>query len=150
MSFQQAVAATPGLAAAYRRGLQAVRAPDRQRLTATKPRRLRGSVDLDDALRHAYPNVNRWDYGIGARGAGGDVVYWAEVHPATDGQIGVMMAKLDWLKTWLTTSNTMLSQLRREFVWVASGRALLTQKSPKLKALAEKGLMFKGSHFRIP
>lgn len=149
MSFRDAVDATPELVGAYRRGLQALRAVDRQKLSLQRPRNLRGSVDLDGALADKYPDANRWDYGIGVQQAGNDKVYWAEVHPARDGEIGVMLDKLNWLKGWLGNSGTLLNNLPREFIWIASGGIAITPTSPGLRRLATQGLTFRGGHFKI-
>lgn len=150
MTFRQAVEATPEIADAYRLGLRALRAADREKVTARRPRALGGSVDLDGALATAYPDARRWDYGIGVRQTHGDQVYWTEVHPARDDQIGVMREKLDWLKQWLRNSAPMLNNFPKEFIWVASGATAITPNSPRLRALAAQGLVLKGGHFRIP
>lgn len=150
MRFQEAVQATPDVAGAYRPGLQALRAMDRDRVSAAKPRSLAGSVDLDGALQAAKPDDPRWDYGIGAKSAGEAMVFWVEVHPATEGEIDVVLAKLTWLKQWLQDSAVALNGFPREFVWISSGRAAITQKSPKLRRLALAGGVFKGRHLRIP
>jgi hypothetical protein len=150
MTFRRVVEATPEIADAYRPGLQALRAVDRARVAAQRPRALRGSVDLDGALAVAYPDANRWDYGIGVQQVAGEKVYWTEVHPARDGEIDVMRQKLDWLKRWLQNSAEPLDDLPREFVWIASGGVAITQSSPRLRGLAAQGLVFKGGHFRIP
>jgi hypothetical protein len=150
MTFRQEVAATPAIAIAYRPGLRALRATDRARVSAARPRALRGSIDLDGALANAYPDARRWDYGIGVAESAGEKVYWAEVHPARDDEVGVMREKLDWLREWLRDTGRRLNRLPREFVWVASGASAITPSSPKLRKLATEGLVFKGRHFRIP
>lgn len=149
MSFRDAVRATPDIAGAYRPGLRALRAMDRDRVSATRPRNLTGSVDLDAALRANRPDDPRWDYGIGAHLAGVAMVFWVEVHPATEGEIDAVLAKLAWLKQWLRDSAEALNGFPREFVWISSGRAAITQKSPKLKRLALAGGVFKGGYLRI-
>ena len=150
MTFREAVEATAEIAGAYRLGLRALRAVDRQKVTARNPRSLAGSVDLDGALVGVYPAARRWDYGIGVRQAGGDEVYWTEIHPARDDQIAVMREKLNWLKQWLRNSAASLNGLPREFVWIASGGTAMTPSSPKLRALVAQGLVFRGGHFKIP
>ena len=150
MTFREAVQVTPRIAAAYRPGLRALRGADRQKVSALRPRALSGSIDLDGALENAYPDANRWDYGIGIRQAGGEKVYWAEVHPGRDGEIGLVLEKLNWLKAWLRDSGVPLNNLQREFVWISSGATAITPNSPRLRGLAAQGLIFKGRHFRIP
>lgn len=152
MTFRAAVAATPEIASAFKAGLRALRQVDRQRITAQRPRALRGSVDLDSALEALYPNARRWDYAIGVEQARHQQVrvYWTEVHPARDDQIVVMREKLEWLRRWLSDSATALNDLPREFVWVSSGATAVTPSSPRLRALAAQGVVFKGGHFRVP
>ncbi len=150
MSFQEAVEATPGVAGAYRPGLRALRAMDRDKVSADNPRNLAGSVDLDGALQAGMPDDPRWDYGVGANSAGEEKVFWVEVHPATEGEIEAVLAKLMWLKQWLQDSAVALDGFPREFVWISSGRTAITQRSPKLKRLALAGGVFKGGHLRIP
>lgn len=150
MMFREAVEATPEIAGSFSSGLRALRAGDRQKVTAERPRALRGSVDLDNALAGLYPNARRWDYAIGVEQARRQQVYWTEVHPARDDQIAVMREKLEWLRQWLRDSGAALNNLPREFVWVASGATAITPSSPRLRALAAQGVVFKGGHFRIP
>lgn len=150
MTFREAVEATAGIAGAYHLGLRALRAVDRQKVTARNPRSLAGSIDLDGALVDVYPAARRWDYGIGVRQTGSDQVYWTEIHPARDDQIVIMREKLDWLKQWLRHSAASLDGLPREFIWIASGGTAITPSSPKLRTLVAQGLVFKGGHFRIP
>ena len=150
MTFEAAVGANPELAGAYRRGLQGLREGDRNKIAAATPRRLRGSIDLDAALAPRYPNDPRWDYGVAAAMTEGERVFWIEVHPASEGEIGAVLDKFNWLKGWLRTSASELGSLPKEFLWVSSGRSALTQRSPKLRQLALQGVAFKGGHFRIP
>ena len=150
MTFREAVEATPEIAGSFNAGLRALRAVDRQRITAQRPRALRGSADLDKALEGLYPNARRWDYAIGVEQARRQRVYWTEVHPARDDQIVVIREKLEWLRQWLRDSAVALNNLPREFVWVSSGATAITPSSPKLRALAAQGVVFKGGHFRIP
>lgn len=150
MSFREAVEATPDVAGAYRPGLRGLRRTDRDRVSAENPRNLTGSVDLDSALQTGAPAEPRWDYGIGTQYAGEEKVYWVEVHPATEGEIDAVLAKLTWLKQWLQDSAAALDGFPREFVWISSGRTAITQRSPKLRRRALAGGVFKGGHLRIP
>ena len=60
----------PGLAGAYREGLQGLKGEHRGLVACDDPRELCGSVDLDGALAAARPNDPRWDYGICHEAAG--------------------------------------------------------------------------------
>lgn len=148
MTFASDVDATPYLAGVRKPGLQALKRVDARRVSAAKPRRLLGSVDVDAALAAADPNGARWDYIVGAKTSSEDFVYWIEIHPAAgDANVGEVRSKVAWLKNWLAT--TPLRNYPREVVWVASGSSAFTQRDPRLKALAEQGVRFAGGHFRI-
>ena len=152
MRFKTAVENTAELRDAWRRGLQALRNIDKQHVTAQDARRLAGSVDVDTALKDARPNEPRWDYAIGHRpsNSANDMIYWIEIHPASDGEVKGMMAKLQWLKTWLRENSPDLNSLPREFIWLSSGSTSLSQTSPQRKRLAQQGLQHRGRVFMIP
>jgi hypothetical protein len=147
VSFKQAVEATPQLKDAYCAGLQALQSAHKRQITAADTRQLDGSVDFDSTLKDKYPNASRWDYAIGHAD---DVIYWIEVHPATSGEIDVVLAKLDWLLGWLRQSAPKLDKMRREFIWISSGKTTLTPDAPQKKRIAQRGLQQKGRFFRIP
>jgi hypothetical protein len=152
MTFKQAVTTTPQLKGAWRAGIQALHGIDRKHIEIENPRLLKGSVDLDTALKKAYPRANRWDYGIGHRATnqGKDMVYWVEIHPAKSGEIKVVLAKLRWLKEWLENSAPKLKRLEKRFIWVSSGKTTFTPSSPQQKQLALLGLQQRGTVLRIP
>jgi len=151
VKFKTAVTTTVGLEAAYQSGLRALRNTDRERLAARNPRQLSGSVNLDEALQHRFPQSPRWDYAVGLSlgQRQSDKVFWIEVHPATDGQIGSVLAKLQWLKRWLVAARSPLNAMEREFVWISSGKTALTAQSPQVKRMAMQGLRCVGQHFSI-
>ncbi len=151
MSFQQDVDATPGLKGAYCRGLRAVRGVDRARITATPPRNLTGSVDVDSALTACFPQSPRWDYVVAWKSPNrSEQVHWIEVHPAGGaGTIREVSAKLTWLKGWLAAGGKQLNTYERKFVWIASGKSTIQQNSPQMKKLVLTGVFFAGSHYTI-
>jgi len=152
MSFKQAVEGTPHLQDAWMRGLGALRAQDRRHIAPENPRQLKGSADVDSALRDHEPNAHRWDFAIGYRHANRrhDCVYWVEIHTADDQQVGVVLRKLEWLRAWLAAPSNLLNRLERDFVWVSSGATLFTLGAPQLKKFAQLGLQYKGRVLRIP
>ena len=155
MTFKKAVEETPEVAGAYRPGLQALLAGDRPHVAAQDSRRLTGSINLDEALRQDnrnYANAPVWDYGIGHQPANrkGEMVYWVEIHPATSGEIKVVLAKLAWLKRWLAQSAPKLNALPREYVWISSGKTSLTPSAPQKKQFAAQGLRQVGRILTIP
>ena len=148
--FKKAVTGTNGISAAYCRGLRALKAIDQHRISAISTRSIQGSVDIDTSLKPKFPQSNRWDYAIGyKRSAHGHVVYWVEVHPASPGDVKIILAKLDWLLDWLKESNSPLSRVPREFIWVSSGKTILSPRSPEVKKLASRGVRSVGRHLHL-
>ena len=152
MKFREAVEIIPSLGQAWQTGLSALRSVDRERIRAEDTRRLKGSVDLDSTLQSTLPNDPRWDYAIGYQHTNlrAEAVYWVEVHPASDGEIKVVLKKLEWLKQWLRETAPRLNSMRREFIWISSGKTSLTLTAPQQKQFALQGLQHKGRIFQIP
>ena len=140
MTFRRAVRSTPSLRAHFRDGLQALRNSDRPRLRCSDTRRLRGSVNLDDALRPTHSNDPVWDYAIGLLGNQTDAVVWLEVHPAY--HVDEVLSKLQWLKRWLANNAPVLRRLQPHFCWVATGRISFGRGSPQGRKIAQMGLRF--------
>ncbi len=151
MSFRDAIEDTPGIENAWRRGLQALRRADSTHVRAETAHLLTGSVDIDTALKTHHPIAPRWDYAVGhqPRNLRTEMIYWIEVHPANDRGVAEVLKKLLWLKNWLTTARA-LGKMRREFIWVSSGRTSFTPLSPQQKRFAALGLQNKGRVFTIP
>lgn len=153
MIFKDAVEATPHLAGKWKSGLQALRAEDRSHVQPNDPRKLRGSVDVDTALKrvpeHAY--AHRWDFAIGFQHTNrtGEFVYWVETHTGSDSQISVMLDKLKWLQDWLAGDGKPLAGFECDFIWAPSGSTSFTKGARQVKALAGKGLTYTGSGLEI-
>jgi hypothetical protein len=148
---QSAVAATSGIARAYRPGLQALEPCDAARVSVPRGARLTGSVNVDRALKPALPNAARWDYAIGrGRPAASEEVLWVEVHPASGGRhFREMDEKVTWLLGWLRSDAPAMNYTPRRLIWVASGRSSFGGNDPKLRALRNRGLEFVGRHLRL-
>ncbi len=146
MSFQKDVESTDGLQGQFRAGLKALKKVDRGRLSVEKPL---GSVDVDGALAGLYPKASRWDYLIGQQCGGRVLLHWIEVHSA-DGEHNVreVERKLSWLMGWVAA--TPLKAYRRRLYWVSSGKCSFTSRYPRVKALAQRGVLFCGQHLSIP
>lgn len=140
MSFRRAVEGAPGLAGAYREGLQGLKGEHRGLVACDDPRELCGSVDLDGALAAARLNDPRWDYGI-CRGGGraGEVVWWVEVHPANGNHVAEVLRKLEWLKVYLNGSGG-LGGLERRYRWIAPGAVAISPQSRQARLLSQAGL----------
>lgn len=152
MKFKTAVAETSEIEVAYVDGLRALRQVDRRHVTAQNTKRLAGSVDVDSTLKSKYPRESRWDYAIAHRPKNlvDEMVYWVEIHPASDGEINVVLSKLQWLKDWLKAKAPKLNSIRKEFIWISSGKTSFTLASPQQKRFASLGLQHKGRVFNIP
>jgi hypothetical protein len=138
--FQDAVVSVPVLERAYRKGLQGLRGADRDRVLCRNPRGLTGSLGLDEHLASILPNEPRWDYAIGYRAQGGEQVYWIEVHPASSSHVDEVLAKLKWLRAWLTREAPRLAGLPATHVWIATGRVAIRRGSQQQRLLAQAGI----------
>lgn len=141
MTFSQAVARTSSVGEYLKPGLRALKGVDRARITCDG-RRLRGSIDIDEALRELLPNDARWDYAVGVQRGRQDLVAWIEVHPASSLHVGEVVSKVHWLRQWLGTSAPALNELPRHFCWIATGTVAFNRASPQARRLAQIGLRF--------
>lgn len=135
-SFKAAVAATPALAGAHHPGVQALLPADKKRLAGAE--RATGSLALDDVLKAAFPNANRWDYGIGLPAAKGEQVLWLEVHHAASGETDRVIRKLQWLKEWLRNEAPALDRMPAKFIWQLSNSESNPNDRRKRQQLAER------------
>lgn len=150
MMFRSAVEKTPSVRDHFQEGLKAVRNVDRDRLSCSSPKMLRGSVDVDGALKTARPQDSRWDYAIGfGRSSQHESVLWLEVHPASSSHVDEVLRKLQWLRDWLETAAPALRAMRGEFRWVATGRVSFRRGGPEEKRIAQKGLRFPVKHLHL-
>lgn len=119
--FQKAVEGTPTISNAFHPGIQALEHDDRKRLDCKNE--ATGSLFLDETLKRALPNANRWDYAIGLKkNHHCEKVLWLEVHSMSSGQSQLVVAKLNWLKTWLRDEAPLLNAIERVFIWQLSGK----------------------------
>ncbi len=118
MTFKKTVDETPDVAGAWRPGLQALLEADRNRIQVDRPRSLKGSINVEEFLTKRYPGQRQWDYAVGYRPNNLDeeVVYWIEVHPANEGEVSVVLEKLQALKGWLMSNGHALNTMRRTFI----------------------------------
>jgi hypothetical protein len=150
--FRRAIEGTPSIKDAYGLGLQALPPGDRERISVSDTRNLKGSINIDSALKSAHPNAPRWDYGVAFQSRQNQPVhvFWIEVHPArTLKNRDEVSAKLIWLRSWLTGDGKRIGRLEKSFVWICRGKSTFTATSPTMRALAESGLQFSGRNFRI-
>jgi len=152
MTFRDAVKKVADLEKAHAVGLQALRAEDKHHIDAQNTRHLTGSVDIDSALKKVYPNANRWDFAIAYQHANriAEVIYWVELHTASDSQVKVVVKKAQWLLQWLKDAGKPLARFERDIVWVSSGATSFTLSAPQRKQMAQAGMRHSGSVLRIP
>ncbi|MCX7044912.1 MAG: hypothetical protein NTX50_05400 [Candidatus Sumerlaeota bacterium] len=151
VTFKEAVEQTPHLQGEWKAGLGALRAQDRPHIKAQDTQRLRGSVDLDTALKSKEPNANRWDFAIGYQHVNrkDEFIYWVETHTGSDKQIEKLQKKFEWLKGWLRGDGRKLNKFGQEFVWVPSGKTSFTKGATQVKILAAQGIRYSGTILRI-
>lgn len=117
-----------------RKGLQALKAEDRQRITLSHPRQCHGSADIDKAMARAHPNAARWDYVV----AHDETLHFIEVHPAHTSAVSEMCNKKAWLQQWLNSAD--LGKLQpQKLHWIASGKFAITPNSKQSRALTQLG-----------
>jgi hypothetical protein len=152
MTFKQAVKQSPHLANAYCAGLRALRAEDKPHISPHDTRKLTGSVDIDKANMREDPNGNRWDFGIAYQHSNRDdeVVYWVELHTASDSQVSKVIKKTQWLLTWFRGKGKLLASFEKEILWVSSGATMFSLTAPQKKQMAQVGLKHCGGVLRIP
>lgn len=149
MKFKQAVIQTLGQNH-YKKGLGALRSAHKKRIRVNQPQRITGSLDIDRALQPTLPDQHRWDYGIGLqRGQGQEVVVWVEVHPASYGEVKIVLDKLSSLKAWLMQHAQPLWQLTREYHWVSTNGVNIPPNHPLAKTAAQKGLKGPVNYLRL-
>ena len=118
-----------------------------------------GSLDLDSALvrepRHA--DAPRRDYGIGYRPRRGDErAIRVEVHPASTSNVAEVLAKLDWLRRWLSDEAPRLGAMTgtagapKSFVRVAVGGVRIQRGSPQARRLSAAGLDMPRQRLSLP
>lgn len=152
MTFKQAVEKTPQLEGAYQPGLPALRAEDKSHIYVENTRNLTGSVDVDGALQTSDPHGNRWDFAIAYQhvNRSREVIYWLELHTASDSQVKIVIKKAQWLLNWLSGTGKRLAAFERDIVWVSSGATSFTLTAPQTKQMAQAGLLHRGAVLRIP
>ena len=154
MGFKEVVEATTNLQGKWKAGLGALRAEDAPHIKPedTSTKRLRGSVDIDAAWVRFDPQGNRWDFAIGYKhdNRADEFIYWVEIHTGSNAEIKVVLKKLAWLKVWLKAEGKELDKFDRLFVWTSSGATSFTEGATQVKKLADQGLHYSGSIFRIP
>ncbi len=145
MSFAEAVRRTNDIAQCLKAGLQALGTNSKKiSVPKNQTRNLEGSVDLDNCVKNKYPNDQRWDYVFGYRSR----VYYVEIHPAGTSEVGVVIAKLNWLKQWRKQALAFESLGNKSsYHWISSNGIKITKNSKYSRRLAAAGIA--GPHSRL-
>lgn len=110
-----------------------------------------GSVDIDTVLSQQYPNDPRWDFVIGVQimGAVHKELIWIEVHPASSDSVSKVLAKLEWLKSWLKNNGGQLGGMTNKgnYYWLSKSGIKIKPGSTQARRLAQAGL--KGPQKRL-
>jgi len=131
--FRKAVEQTSDISNAYKSGIQAIKGNEKPKFSFSDNRAIKGSVDIDTALRSRFPEQNRWDYAIGY----GDIVVFAEVHPCSTSEVSTILSKRDWLLQWL--KDKPLNELPKSLYWVAT-QGIAIKDMKKRKELSQKAI----------
>lgn len=106
-----------------------------------------GSVDMDGCLVSHYPQASRWDYAFGHR----DRIYYVEVHPVTDSEVSVVIAKYHWLIDWQNRQpNPTQLKTNSSYHWLSTGHGGLTARSQYMRQLAKAGLAIPKKTLKVP
>lgn len=137
-AFKDAVSKTPDISSGYKAGLTAL-GKYSSKVIVPNNVKVEGSVDIDTTTVSLYPRANRWDYVIGFNSK----VIFVEVHPATTGEVDVVLKKLDWLKNWLSSKAPDLAKLRapEPYFWIQSKNFQILKHSPQYRRAVQKGIL---------
>lgn len=140
MKFRTAVEDTDEIAAGFYNRLDALTTAHKNRISASEPRRLEGSVNIEAALRPTHQNDNLWDYAIGYRVSSKiDEIYYVEFHPARVDEVEGVIKKLQWLEGWIF-GKPIGDMQKKIFVWVKVGGNRIPGNSRYMREINDKGL----------
>lgn len=148
MAFEQKVKEHPELTNCYQPGLRAMKGYS-SKVRPADPRKLNGSVFIEDCLKTAYRDSALWDYMISYESS----VYFIEVHPASSGNVDEVIKKLRWLQNWLKNKATGFLEMKssqRPYRWVTTNGVHITKGSSQARKLASSGLSFPEKVTRLP
>jgi hypothetical protein len=124
-------------------GLQAVSAVDRARVTADPPSYVTDSLALDGR----NGSTGEWDYLLGVDEDKRPVI-GVEVHPATNGEVGSVIAKKQRSVAVLQT-HMAVSDIRR-WIWISSGKDTVARSSIEWRRLIQERIELVGRHLKLP
>ena len=140
---EAALLPTSSLIDSIETGLQAVAAVDRARITADPPRYVSDSLALDDRPG----STGEWDYLLGIADSERPVL-GVEVHPATNGEVSVVITKKQ-RSVAVLQSHMMVADIRR-WIWIASGKDTVARGSTEWRRLIQAGIDLVGRQLSLP
>ena len=145
MTFQEMVQANNTLSQCVRKGLKALSKGKKDKVNQGKNTKVTCSVDIDSCLQLQCPDLSRWDYGLGV----GSRSIFLEIHPATTGEVEVVLKKLRWLKDWMRQNCPGFSKAEKEYYWLATGKVAVLKNSPQHRKIAASGLNGPASYLKL-
>lgn len=140
-SLRLAVDKTEDVKGNFHMGLGALKSKDRQKIVVPDTRCILGSLDIDTSTKEKYPQRNRWDYAIEYN----NETFFIEIHPGSTNQIPIVLAKLEWLKKWLTEKAPEIKALKPKnkppYHWIYTNKYTILPSSRYGKLLAQKQLV---------
>jgi hypothetical protein len=124
-----------------RPGIQGLLEVDKSRLAMELRKQIGDSLNLDDVLKAAHPNDNRWDYLVGISQS--NAVVAIEVHHANSDQVSVIIRKKIAAKSQLQ-SHTKSGFHIRKWVWISSGAVNILRLDKEKLRLAAAGIQLVG------
>lgn len=129
-------------------GLQGLESRDAGKVSATPSDLVTDSLALDECLREAQPNANRWDYLLGTQDRNRPII-GVEMHHATASEVAVVIQKKQWAAAEAGKHFTSGRRVSAWY-WVASGRTRISKNTSEWRRLVRAGITFAGAHLRLP
>jgi hypothetical protein len=122
-------------------GIGALSVRDRRLIVVGQRSRIGDSLNLDAALRKAFPNTHRWDYVFSVIDSGRLLAL--EPHTARDSEIDTMIAKKRHAMEQLR-HNLRPDVAVSQWLWVSHGRPSFLRMERASRRLAQAGIKYLG------
>lgn len=132
---------TSSLLSAVEDGMDAFLARDRALIAVSERQKIGDSLDLDAALKAAFPNANRWDYVFSVPSAGRLIAL--EPHTAKDSEVGVLIAKKRHATAQLR-EHLRAGRGVSDWLWVSHGRTSFSRMERATRRLTQAGIKYLG------
>jgi hypothetical protein len=126
-------------------GIGALENADIRLIAADQRPKIGDSLNLDDAMKHDFPNANRWDYLISVSSV--NKIVGVEPHSARDSEISVVIAKKNQAVTFLIDHLPPKHRVAQWF-WVSHGAVRFSAMERARRLLDQNGIAFEGRLLR--